>query len=315
MKVLILGEVSGQQLKTTGKEAATLCRNLNIPFDFLVLGQDANSDAQTIGAQNVFSMPVTDQTSGGNLCSWIEPMTKNYSIVIGPASMNGKDVMARLSARTSIPLYQDVTDVCAKDNGFVVTKPILAAKASARFDLTQFPVLLTIRPNAITAEEPSTVSSNTSVNAVDNLSTAKTPEELIKVEVGETTRPDLTESAVIVGGGRGMKSADSFAMLWELADMIGGTVGASRAAVDAGYAPHAIQVGQTGKTVSPKLYIALGISGAIQHLAGMKTSKVIVAINKDPDAPIFRKADYGIVGDLFEIVPKLMEKLKALQPH
>ena len=283
MKALVIAETKGSKLKTTAHEAATVCRDAQVPFDMVVLGADVSKDELKLGAETVYLLPTQDQTPGSQVAAWVAERVKDYQVVLGTASMAGKDLFSRLCAKTHTPLYQDVTDMKWNGDKTTLCKPMFAGKVTAKFEVTQYPLLVTIRPNALTP----------------------------KAEAGETTRPDLAEATIIVSGGRSIKNTDNFKILWDLADVMGATVGASRAAVDAGYAPHDMQVGQTGKTVSPKLYIACGISGAIQHLAGMKTSKHIIAINTDPDAPIFKKADYGVIGDLFEIVPKLTEKLKA----
>ena len=230
-------------------------------------------------------------------------------VVLAAAGPDGKDLLAKVAARTRSGLATDCVDLRAAGDGLQATRPIFAGKALIDVDITTPVQMFTVRPN--------------SFGLVEADAGASAPAEAFACTVGEirgkvadvvagaSDRPDLTEAERIVSGGRAMGNAENFAVLDELADVIGATVGASRAAVDAGYAPHPMQVGQTGKTVNPVLYIACGISGAIQHLAGMRTSKVIVAINKDPEAPIFGKATYGIVGDLFEVVPELTKQMKA----
>ena len=189
----------------------------------------------------------------------------------------------------------------------IFTQPIYAGKAFQKKKVNQGIIFATLRPNNIPADQP--VSS--SVEAVDITVDLKDIRTIVKEVVRKTSgRVDLSEAKVVVSGGRGVKSADGFKLLQDLADILGGAVGASRGACDAEYCDYSLQIGQTGKVVTPDLYIAAGISGAIQHLAGMSSSKVIVAINKDPEAPIFQVADYGIVGDLFDVIPLLMEELK-----
>ncbi len=227
---------------------------------------------------------------------------------IAAHSAAGKDLLPRVAARLEAPLASDCTGV--DFDTATATRPMYAGKVIAQVKLTGPNRLYTLRPNTITPE-PAAQASSPQVQAVAaevgaDLSAVK---EVVK---GVAGRIDLTEAEIIISGGRGMKSKENFALLEQAADVLGAAVGASRAAVDAEYATQDMQVGQTGKTVNPVLYIACGISGAIQHFAGMKTAKVIVAINKDPEAPIFAKADFGIVGDLFEVLPVLTEELRKV---
>lgn len=235
----------------------------------------------------------------------------SYDYVFAGATSLGKDLMPRLSAHFDAGLASDVVNFVFNGDSFAGTRPLFAGKCLAKVEITgPKPHFITIRPNALGMTENPTAGAGdvneASVNAGDIKALVK---EIVK---GASEKVDLTEANIIVSGGRAMKNAENFKILDEMAEVLGATVGASRAAVDSGYAPHDMQVGQTGKTVSPTLYIACGISGAIQHLAGMRTSKCIVAINTDPDAPIFTKADYGIVGDLFKIVPIMTEEFKKI---
>ncbi|HYG56548.1 MAG TPA: electron transfer flavoprotein subunit alpha/FixB family protein [Symbiobacteriaceae bacterium] len=222
----------------------------------------------------------------------------------------GRDLAPRFAQRNGAGMVSDATDLKLEDGQIVLTRPIFAGKAFATVAVKQGMAVATIRPNnypALAPEQGRTVEvSEVAAPAGDLRTTIK---EIVRQAA---TGVDLTSAKIVVSGGRGVKSADGFKPLYELAEVLGAGVGASRAAADAGYCDYALQVGQTGKTVTPDLYIACGISGAIQHLAGMSASKVIVAINKDPEAPIFKVADYGIVGDLFEIVPLLTAEFKAL---
>lgn len=231
--------------------------------------------------------------------------TYGLDTLLGLASARGRDIFARLAAFMDLPLASDciAVDLGAK----TAIKSHFSGKAFATIRMSGAVMLCTIRPNAIEAQKAPVDA------AVENYSPAvEDPGRVRVVEVKkeDAGNVDLTEAAVIVTGGRPIASADNYRILEECARLLGGTIGASRAAVDAGFAPHSMQVGQTGKTVSPHLYIGCGLSGSVQHFAGMKTSKVIVAINTDKDAPIFEKCDYGIVGDLFEVVPVLTEVLK-----
>jgi len=231
----------------------------------------------------------------------------NYSLdaLLGLASAQGRDIFARLAALIDLPLASDcmAVDVAAK----TVKKSHFSGKTFATVRMSAPVVLCALRPNAIDgAEAPADAAVESYVAPVEDPGLVKVVD--VKKEAADTV--DLTEAGVIVTGGRPIASADNYKILGECARLLGGTIGASRAAVDAGFAPHAMQVGQTGKTVSPRLYIGCGLSGSVQHFAGMKTSKVIVAINTDKDAPIFEKCDYGFVGDLFDVVPVLTEVLK-----
>jgi len=228
------------------------------------------------------------------------------------ATALGRDLAPRVAARLGAGLASDCTKVEAKDGRLVFTRPIYAGKAFLSLALKSSPQLATLRPNVFPLGESVPAAGEVVKVAVD------VPESALKGRVAEVLKEesaelDVTEAEVVVSGGRGLKGPENFALLRGLAGVLPrAAVGASRSAVDSGWIGHQHQVGQTGKTVSPNLYVAVGISGAIQHLAGMSSSKVIVAVNKDPEAPIFKVADYGIVGDLFEVVPKLTEELKKV---
>ncbi|HEV2752118.1 MAG TPA: electron transfer flavoprotein subunit alpha/FixB family protein [Gemmatimonadales bacterium] len=234
----------------------------------------------------------------------------SYGAVVFAASATGKDLAPRVAARLGRPLVQEITDVSVAGGAVVAVRPVYAGKALLKVRVAGTPAILSLRPNVFTpVQRPKPGTPETA--AVDG-SAGRVVVNQVKAAPAGTL--DVAEAPIVVSGGRGLKEPANFKVLEELAAAFGGraAVGASRAVVDAGWRPHADQVGQTGKTVSPTLYVAVGVSGAIQHLAGMRTSKVIVAINKDKDAPIFKVADYGIVGDLFEVVPKLTEEIKKL---
>ncbi|OFZ20180.1 MAG: electron transfer flavoprotein subunit alpha [Bdellovibrionales bacterium GWB1_55_8] len=238
----------------------------------------------------------------------------NPEIVLASHTPTGRDFMPRVAARLGVGLASDCTQLKFEGSNLNVRRPVYAGKAMVEVEfLGSGPRLATVRPNALGAPKADTSKTAAVKNVTVELGSLKT--KVLEIVKGSSARPDVTEASVVVSGGRSLKSADGFKMLEELADVLGAAVGASRAAVDAGFRPHGDQVGQTGKVVSPSLYIACGISGAIQHLAGMRTSKVIVAINTDPEAPIFQVADYGIVGDLFAVVPALKEELKKVKEH
>jgi len=233
-----------------------------------------------------------------------------YRVIVFAASATGKDLAPRVAAKLGVAVAGDLTDLSAEGDGVVVTRPVYAGKALLKVKVVSQPAVLSLRPNVFTpVERPKAATTETvAVNVAPGRVTVR------EIKAAPAGTLDVAEAQVIISGGRGLKEPANFKVLEELAQAFGGraAVGASRAVVDAGWRAHADQVGQTGKTVSPSLYIAVGISGAIQHLAGMRTSKVIVAINKDKDAPIFKVADYGVVGDLFEIVPKLTEEIRKL---
>jgi len=234
-----------------------------------------------------------------------------YGAVVFAASATGKDLAPRVAARLGRPLAQDITDLAVDGGAVTLTRPVYAGKALLRLRVVGTPAVISLRPNVFTPVERPKAGTQESA-AVAGPAGRVVVKEIKAAEAGML---DVAEAPIVVSGGRGLKEPANFRVLEELAAAFAGraAVGASRAVVDAGWRPHADQVGQTGKTVSPTLYVAVGISGAIQHLAGMRTSKVIVAINKDKDAPIFKVADYGIVGDLFEVVPKLTEEIKKLR--
>jgi electron transfer flavoprotein alpha subunit len=233
-----------------------------------------------------------------------------YRAVVFAASATGKDLAPRVAAKLGVGVAADLTDLAADGGAILVTRPVYAGKALLKVKVTAQPAVLSLRPNVFTPVERPKAGTAESI-AVDVAASRVTVREVKPALAGTL---DVAEAQIIISGGRGLKEPANFKVLEELAKAFGGqaAVGASRAVVDAGWRAHADQVGQTGKTVSPSLYIAVGISGAIQHLAGMRTSKVIVAINKDKDAPIFKIADYGVVGDLFEIVPRLTEEIRKL---
>jgi len=235
-------------------------------------------------------------------------------IILASATALGRDFVPRAAARLRAGLAQDCTEVRIVDGQQLeCVRPIYAGKALARVRPVSVPSLATLRPNVFPLREAEAGRMATAEEFVPALDPAKVRAKVVAIEASAGQKVELAEAAVIVSGGRGMKGPENFQIIQELADALGGAMGASRAAVDAGWIGHQHQVGQTGRTVSPTLYIACGISGAVQHLAGMSSSKCVVAINKDPEAPIFKVADYGIVGDLFQVVPALTREIRKMK--
>ncbi len=284
----------------------------------VLFGKDVNQMAGKLGeygADKVFMVEsaALEQYTTDAYTNALAELAQEHqpTAILLACSAAGRDVAAQVAQRLNTGLMTDCTEIALEDGQLVFTRPLYAGKAFTKAVCTDArPVMATIRPNVLAADEPQSGRAAEVVAAGTNPGDIR---QVIKNIVKEvSTRPELTEADIIVSGGRGMKEPENFALLEELADILGAAVGASRAAVDAGWRSHSDQVGQTGKTVSPVLYIACGISGAIQHLAGMTSSKCIVAINKDPEANIFKIADYGIVADLFEVVPILKEEFKQL---
>lgn len=275
----------------------------------LVLEDDASAAREKLaefGAGTIVSVTGDFAPSPDQQAQAIAAVVQAYHLetLLGTASANGKDLFARVAAILDEPLASDCIDVNIQER--VVKKSHFSGKTLATIKVKGSVLLCTIRPNSI---EPSTAPAEGKIEEFPFKAAGPDLTRIKQVIEKSDDRLDLTEASIIITGGRAIKSADNYAILDACAKKLGAAVGASRAAVDAEYAPHTMQVGQTGKTVSPKLYIACGVSGAVQHFAGMKTSKVIVAINTDKDAPIFSKCDYGIVGDMFDVVPALTEKL------
>lgn len=261
------------------------------------------SEALGPGRADAHSAAVADHVAGGG-----------YRAVIFPATATGKDLAPRVAAKLKRPLLTDATALEAADGEIVATRPVFAGKALAKVRAVGAPALISIRPNVF-AEARAPGAAKVEVVDAGLLAGDQSGYRVQGFEAAEGAALDVSEAAVVVSGGRGLKGPENWGLLEDLRDALGdaAALGASRAVVDAGWRPHAEQVGQTGKTVTPKLYFALGISGAIQHLAGMRTSGVVVAVNRDPDAPIFGVADYGIVGDVFEVAPALAEAVRRLR--
>jgi electron transfer flavoprotein alpha subunit len=309
----VLKKVAFEMLSAGAALAAALGGDVEAALLGSGLGDLANALAQ-YGATKVYladdeELAVYSGEGYADTLAALASETMPAIILLGATAM-GKDLGPRLAARLGVGLATDCTALEIADGRLLATRPVFAGKALAKVRLHGDPQMATVRPNVLAAAEPET-SAVAAVEPVPAL-TDRVRAKVVNIAAAGEGEIDVAEADVIVSGGRGVAGPEGFAPISSLAKTLGAAVGASRAAVDAGWIEHAHQVGQTGKTVTPNLYIACGISGAIQHLAGMKTSKAIVAVNKDPEAPIFKVANYGIVGDLFEVVPLLEKEFKAL---
>ncbi|MBP8169760.1 MAG: FAD-binding protein [Azonexus sp.] len=309
MTILVIAEHDQQSLKAATLNTVTAAQKIGGDIHILVAGSACNAAAeQAVTLQGVTLVKVADAAhyqsqTAENLTALIIAHAAGYSHILAPATTFGKNLLPRVAALLDVGQISEITGVESADT-FV--RPIYAGNALATVKSADSIKVITVRTTAFDAVDTGNTAKIESISpAADTAQSTLTHRELTKSE-----RPELGAAKIIVSGGRGLGSGENYHTLLEpLADKLGAALGASRAAVDAGFVPNDYQVGQTGKIVAPQLYLAVGISGAIQHLAGMKESKVIVAINKDPDAPIFQVADYGLVGDLFEVVPQLVNAL------
>lgn len=324
--VWVFAEVKDGKIKKVAfemlSEGKKIAGKLGGDLSAVLLGHNVESMAEQLGhygADKVYladNEALKDYTADAYSKVMADLIKANEpAIVLYGATILGKDLSPRVAANLEVGLASDCTGIGLDNDGkFIATRPVFAGKAYTDLSFSDSkPNMASVRPNALPVSPPDESKKAEVVKVDVNISPddIRTTVQEITKTAGE--RPDLTEAEVIVSGGRGMKGPENFKLLEDLADVLGATVGASRAAVDAGWRVVEDQVGQTGKVVSPNLYIACGISGAIQHLAGMSTSKYIVAVNKDPEAPIFQKADYGIVDDLLKVVPVLTEEMKKLK--
>ena len=315
-KLLVFAEQREGEIKKITFENLTLARNLtqtmNSEFLTVLIGSDVASPLQALGQYGAQKILLYQHDSlalynseqyAGIVAEAVEKSDANI-IILGATAM-GKDLAPRIAAKLDAALATDCISVKWENDNLVIIRPMYAGKVRASIQLTSEIKIITVRPNIYLAQENPVTPELTEVSFKPT-----EPKAIVKeILAGAKDKLDVTEADIVVSGGRGLKGPENFHLIETLAKKLGAAQGASRAVVDAGWRPYDEQVGQTGKTVSPSLYIAVGISGAIQHLAGMSSSKYIVAINKDPEAPIFKIADYGIVGDAFEVVPRLIEEL------
>ena len=309
MSILVIAEHDNSSLKGATLNTITAATGLNGDISLLVAGSNISSvveEAQTVsGISKVLSCDneLYKNFLAEDLSKLVLSIADSYSYILAPATTFGKNLLPRVSATLDV---QQISDIISIESDDTFKRPIYAGSCIATVKSNDEMKLITVRSTAFDAAPMD--NSEVLVETVDSVE-ASNVSEFVSEEIAKSDRPELTAANIVVSGGRGMQSGDNFHLLDSIADKLGAAVGASRAAVDAGFVPNDYQVGQTGKIVAPDLYIAVGISGAIQHLAGMKDSKVIVAINKDEDAPIFQVSDYGLVADLFEALPALDAQL------
>jgi electron transfer flavoprotein alpha subunit len=315
-EVLVLVEHTDGEVKKVTFELLTLAARLGEPAAVLV-GPGFDAAKESLAAYGASKVYVADapELVDHLVAPVAEVLAKvvadsSPAAVLLASSADGKEVAARLALKTGSGVITDATDVTGEGGAVLAEQQVFGGSTIVRSKVSTGTPVVTVRPNSVPAEQTSGAAERVDV-AVELSDAAKAARIVDRVVEEKGERPELSEAAIVVSGGRGVGSGENFSVIEGLADALGAAVGASRAATDAGWYPHQHQVGQTGKTVSPQLYIAAGISGAIQHRAGMQTSKTIVAINKDPEAPIFELVDYGVVGDLHQVVPALTDKVKA----
>ena len=309
MSILVIAEHDNSELKTATLNTVAAGLEIGGDIDILVAGSDCDSVAESasqipgVGKVLLANKECYKNALAENMGNLIVELADGYTHIISPATTNGKNFMPRVAAKLDVSQVSDISAVISEDT---YERPIYAGNCIATVQSTDSVKVITVRTTGFDACESN--GGSAAITSLDSDTDAGIS-SFIKEEIAESDRPELTAADVVISGGRGMQNGDNFSLLNGIADKLGAAIGASRAAVDSGFVPNDMQVGQTGKIVAPDLYIAVGISGAIQHLAGMKDSKVIVAINKDEEAPIFQVADYGLVADLFDALPELEAKL------
>ena len=308
MKTLVIAEHDKGVLKPETNKTITAAVKLGFDVDLLLAGENLSAmSEQAASIAGVSNVLIADDAAyanqlAENLADLVLSLADNYSHIVASATTTGKNFMPRVAALLDVAQISEIIDVIDADT---FKRPIYAGNAIATVKSLDSKKVITVRASSFDIAQEQAPVAVTSVIGKGSVGLS----EFVSEEQTESERPELTAAPVVISGGRGMQNGENFALLNGIADKLGAAIGASRAAVDAGFVPNDMQVGQTGKIVAPDLYIAVGISGAIQHLAGMKDSKVIVAINKDPDAPIFQVADYGLVADLFDVLPELESAL------
>jgi electron transfer flavoprotein alpha subunit len=319
-KVFVVAEHRDGRLKKSTFELLGAASSAGHETHAILLGEGVAGLAPELGHYGAATVHVAENAalklySAEAYTAAVVEIAKKHGaeIVLASHTPTGRDFMPRVAFRLGSGLASDCVALNLQ-GGVTARRPVYAGKATCEVEFVgSGPKCVTVRANALGIPKPDT--SKSAQVVTESISLPEPKAKVLEVVKGQSARPDVTEASIVVSGGRALKNAENFKILEEMADVLGAAVGASRAAVDAGYRPHRDQVGQTGKVVSPTLYIACGISGAIQHLAGMRTSKVIVAINSDPEAPIYQVADYGVVGDLFTVVPALTAEFKKLKEH
>ena len=308
MKTLVIAEHDNGALKPETSKTINAAVKIGFPVDVLIAGNSLSAmSSQVASIDGVANVLVADNSVyehqlAESMTDLVLSLSDTYSHIVASATTTGKNFMPRVAALLDVAQISEIIAVVDADT---FKRPIYAGNAIATVKSLDSKKVITVRASSFDLQGEQSAAAITSIDTVSDSQLSS----FVSVEKTESERPELTAATVVISGGRGMQNGENFALLNGIADKLGAAIGASRAAVDAGFVPNDMQVGQTGKIVAPNLYIAVGISGAIQHLAGMKDSKVIVAINKDPDAPIFQVADYGLVADLFEVLPQLESAL------
>ena len=308
MKTLVIAEHDNGALKPETSKTINAAVKMGFPVDVLIAGNSLSAmSSQVASIDGVASVLVADNSVyehqlAESMTDLVLSLSDTYSHIVASATTTGKNFMPRVAALLDVAQISEIIAVVDAD---IFKRPIYAGNAIATVKSLDSKKVITVRASSFDLQGEQSAAVVTNIDTVSDSQLSS----FVSVEQTESERPELTAATVVISGGRGMQNGENFALLNGIADKLGAAIGASRAAVDAGFVPNDMQVGQTGKIVAPNLYIAVGISGAIQHLAGMKDSKVIVAINKDPDAPIFQVADYGLVADLFEVLPQLESAL------
>ena len=313
MSVLVLIEHDNKVVKASSLNTVTAAKKIDQKVHAIVIGENCKKVSEEVskfdGIEEVLlaDNKIHANHLAENMAPLIVEIAKNYTHILAPSSTFGKNIMPRVAALLDVAQLSDIISVINSDT-FI--RPIYAGNANSKIQSLDKIKIITVRTTTFEATKKEGGKAKiTEIPIGKDMNISK----FVKNELNKSDRPELTSAGIIISGGRGMESGKNFSLLEELADKLKAAIGASRAAVDAGFVPNDYQVGQTGKVVAPELYIAVGISGAIQHLAGMKDSKIIVAINKDEEAPIFQVADYGLVGDLFQVLPKLTKEIDKIK--